>query len=193
MQRPSIKPVLNTLKQMLDDGASVNFYMFFGGTNFGFTAGANDGGPGFYNADVTSYDYDAPMDEAGDPTNKFYELQSLIARYLPLPNITIAVEKKVSLGSIVLEPIRVLFSNLSRRHLGKQVVVNRSPLSFEALDQNAGFVLYETTLPRLTMDPGLLVVEKLRDRALIYVDRVRSSYQFVSVSFIHKNNFTVHL
>lgn len=43
---------------MLLDGANVNFYMFFGGTNFGFTAGANDGGPGRFNADVTSYDYD---------------------------------------------------------------------------------------------------------------------------------------
>lgn len=42
---------------MLSAGASVNFYMFFGGTNFGFTAGANDLGLGGYNADVTSYDY----------------------------------------------------------------------------------------------------------------------------------------
>lgn len=46
---------------MIEAGASVNIYMFFGGTNFGFTAGANrllaDGCPGEYTADITSYDY----------------------------------------------------------------------------------------------------------------------------------------
>lgn len=51
---------------MLDQNVNINFYMFFGGTNFGFTAGANDGGIGKYEPDLTSYDYDAPMDEAGN-------------------------------------------------------------------------------------------------------------------------------
>lgn len=63
MQRVDTQTVLDSLEKMILDGASVNFYMFYGGTNFGFTAGANDGGPGSYNSDVTSYDYDAPMDE----------------------------------------------------------------------------------------------------------------------------------
>lgn len=58
MQRVATNPVISTFRQMLQDGANVNFYMFFGGTNFGFTAGANNGGPGNFNADVTSYDYD---------------------------------------------------------------------------------------------------------------------------------------
>lgn len=57
------------LRYMLDQNVSVNFYMFHGGTNFGFTAGANDGGPGKYQPDLTSYDYDAPMDEAGKMSN----------------------------------------------------------------------------------------------------------------------------
>lgn len=63
MQRVPTEPILQSLEKMIQDGANVNLYMFFGGTNFGFTAGANDGGPGNYNSDVTSYDYDAPMDE----------------------------------------------------------------------------------------------------------------------------------
>jgi len=63
---------------MLDNGASVNFYMFYGGTNFGFTAGANEIGPGNYMADITSYDYDAPMTEAGDPTPKYQALRQFI-------------------------------------------------------------------------------------------------------------------
>lgn len=65
---------------MLLDGANINFYMFYGGTNFGFTAGANNGGPGSYNSDVTSYDYDAPMDEVGDPTYKYFAIRDSIAK-----------------------------------------------------------------------------------------------------------------
>lgn len=45
MQRVPTEPILESLEKMIKDGASVNFYMFYGGTNFGFTAGANDGGP----------------------------------------------------------------------------------------------------------------------------------------------------
>lgn len=84
-----------TLKIMLrDHNASVNFYMFFGGTNFGFWAGkwsklnkknqfnkflgANDWGIGRYMADITSYDYDAPLTESGDLAPKYYVLRSTI-------------------------------------------------------------------------------------------------------------------
>lgn len=70
-----------TLRTMLAEpyNANVNFYMFFGGTNFGFWAGANDWGIGKYMADITSYDYDAPLDETGDPTPKYYILSSVIS------------------------------------------------------------------------------------------------------------------
>lgn len=69
-----------TLRTMLDQpfNASVNFYMYFGGTNFGFWAGANDWGIGKYMADITSYDYDAPLDETGDATSKYYILMNVI-------------------------------------------------------------------------------------------------------------------
>lgn len=69
-----------TLRTMLDEpyNASVNFYMFFGGTNFGFWAGANDWGIGQYMADITSYDYDAPLDETGEATSKYYILMNVI-------------------------------------------------------------------------------------------------------------------
>lgn len=67
-----------TLRIMLDLKANVNFYMFFGGTNYGFWAGANDWGIGKYMADITSYDYDAPLSEPGDLTPKYYILRSVI-------------------------------------------------------------------------------------------------------------------
>lgn len=75
----------DTLRIMLRDyKASVNFYMFFGGTNFGFWAGANDWGIGRYMADITSYDYDAPLTEPGDLAPKYYVLRSVIGEVIYL-------------------------------------------------------------------------------------------------------------
>lgn len=168
--------VTETLRLMLEDGASVNFYMFYGGTNFGFTAGANDGGPGHYNVDITSYDYDAPITEAGDPTPKYMAIRDVIAEYLPLPNLTVpVVAPKMSIDPINLNPVSVILSSDGRHNLGTPPIVSSQPLTFEALDQNSGLVLYETILPDasdITRDPALLKIDKLRDRALIYIDRI---------------------
>ncbi|MBO4207001.1 glycoside hydrolase family 35 protein, partial [Micromonospora echinofusca] len=71
------------LDALLSTGASVNIYMFHGGTNFGFTNGAND--KGTYQPIVTSYDYDAPLDEAGDPTAKYWAFREVIARHTEVP------------------------------------------------------------------------------------------------------------
>ena len=72
------------LDALLATGASVNLYMFHGGTNFGFTSGAND--KGRYQPTITSYDYDAPLDEAGHPTAKYHAFREVIARYHPVPD-----------------------------------------------------------------------------------------------------------
>lgn len=159
---------------MMSTNASVNFYMFYGGSNFGFTAGANGGnGPGQYASDLTSYDYDAPMDEAGDPTNKYYALRNAINEYLPLPNVTFPIpEEKMDLADVHLRPKCVILSSVSRQHLGSTPVILPQPTTFEALNQYSGFVLYETALPKFTKDPSILHVNNLRDRAYVYVERV---------------------
>lgn len=177
MQRVPTDPVVDSLEMMIKDGASVNFYMFYGGTNFGFTAGANDGGPGRYNSDVTSYDYDAPMTEAGDPTDKFFAIRKMIGKYFPLPNIPVPPPvPKVNLPDVQMKPLSVVMDINSRRHLASYAVHGAVPLTFEALNQYSGFVLYETTLPRVSRDPTMLLINDLRDRAYIYVNR-----QFVGV------------
>lgn len=173
MQRVDTNKIVATFRQMLARNASVNFYMFIGGTNFGFTAGANDGGPGAFNADVTSYDYDAPLDEAGDPTPKYYALRDIIGEFFPLPNIPVPrKEPKMSLGTVKLQPISVLSSNVSRRHMGTTPVHSRSPMTFEALNQYSGLILYEANLPMFSRDPSTLKIDKIRDRAYIYVDKI---------------------
>ncbi|KXJ68584.1 hypothetical protein RP20_CCG002599 [Aedes albopictus] len=78
LARVATGPVVSQLRKMLQQGANVNFYMFHGGTNFAFTSGANDGGPGRFNTDITSYDYDAPLDEAGDPTSKYFAIRDAV-------------------------------------------------------------------------------------------------------------------
>lgn len=114
------------------------------------------------------------MDEAGDPTPKYLALRDAIGKYLPLPNITVPVKApKMFYGPVLLRPSGVLLSGTARRHLASKIIVSRKPVSFEAFDQYSGFLLFETTLPRVKRDPSLLNIDKLRDRATIYVDRVK--------------------
>ncbi len=80
--RPDTTELLKEVKFLMDNKKSFNFYVIHGGTNFGFTAGANSGGKG-YEPDVTSYDYDAPIDEQGRPTAKYMSLRRLLGSYLP--------------------------------------------------------------------------------------------------------------
>uniref|UniRef100_A0A8W7K9V4 Glycoside hydrolase 35 catalytic domain-containing protein n=1 Tax=Anopheles albimanus TaxID=7167 RepID=A0A8W7K9V4_ANOAL len=89
MAHTDTKLVADSLAFMLRNKVNVNIYMFFGGTNYGFTAGANSAGSGGYVADVTSYDYDAPLSECGDPTDKYYTLRDTILQYFPRPNVSL--------------------------------------------------------------------------------------------------------
>ena len=64
--------------EIYDSGGSVNFYMFHGGTNFGFTNGGLYIARDYYTADVTSYDYDCPISEHGNLTDKYYKVKSVL-------------------------------------------------------------------------------------------------------------------
>lgn len=173
-QRRDANEVANSLRLMLEAGANVNFYMFFGGTNFGFTAGANNYGKD-YVADITSYDYDAVMDEAGNVTKKFELVRKVIAEFLEVPaeencNGCITTQR-LAYGNVTLEPIGNLLSQLGRTTLAHgEPIKAAKPLTFEELDQYSGLVLYETELPHLEIDPTLLTVNELHDRAYVFVD-----------------------
>ncbi|XP_018406225.1 PREDICTED: beta-galactosidase-like [Cyphomyrmex costatus] len=169
-QRVKTEAIVKSLKEMLALGASVNFYMFYGGTNFGFTSGAN-GGEDAYIPQLTSYDYDAPLTEAGDPTTKYFAIRDVIGRYLPLPNMSLPiVSLKGNYGPVLLEPVMKLLDSRS-----PFVVVQASedqPKTFEALSVNQGFVLYETNLPPSISDlaDSAILRATTKDRALVYVD-----------------------
>lgn len=78
-----VRVAAEELDDLLAVGASVNIYMFHGGTNFGFTSGANY--KDTYQPTTTSYDYDAPLDEAGNPTPKYFAFRDVISKYAPVP------------------------------------------------------------------------------------------------------------
>jgi beta-galactosidase len=152
-----------SLDDLLSVGASVNFYMFHGGTNFGFTNGAND--KGHYRPTITSYDYDSPLDESGDPTAKYHAFREVIAKYAPVPEETPTPTPKIAPGRVELAETASLFDNA---HLLAEAVIAEQPLSMEALGQDFGFVHYETILTQV--GPTLLHADSIGDRAQAFLD-----------------------
>ncbi|CAH2086527.1 unnamed protein product [Euphydryas editha] len=171
LQEVAKERVVATLTDMLDNNINFNFYMFFGGTNFEFTAGANYGS--YYQPDITSYDYDAPLSEAGDPTPKYDAIRNTLVKYNLVPeHIPPPVpSKKGSYGQITLSPKINLLSSDGRSKLGvKYEDVNGIKLpTFEELRQRSGLVLYETTLNETE---GVLSITMPRDWIYVFVDSI---------------------
>ena len=128
--------------KMLEMGASVNFYMFHGGTNFGFCNGANYGER--YLATITSYDYCAPLSEAGDLTPAFFAIRDIIKKHTgTVPELTVENTKKAAYGKVALTARAGLFENLEA--LGK-AVHSPSTKTMEEMGQDFGYILYSVTL-----------------------------------------------
>ncbi|HEY1701605.1 MAG TPA: beta-galactosidase [Trebonia sp.] len=132
------------LDALLAAGASVNIYMFHGGTNFGLTSGAND--KGTYQAITTSYDYDAPLDEAGQPTEKYRAYREVLSRYAPGGAVPaeVPVPSAASPSFTVPLPQTVPMWNVLDL-LGSPSVHERLPTA-DDLGQYQGFTLYETEI-----------------------------------------------
>lgn len=160
----SIEGIDGQLKFLLSNHHSFNLYVVHGGTNFGFTAGANSGGHG-YEPDVTSYDYDAPIDEQGRATPKYMAMRALIGSYLPsgtpLPPIPDPIPT-MTIAPFMLERFTSVWDNLPAPLSTPQ------PVPFEAMGQNQGLALYRTNL--IGHKSGRLTVTSLHDFALVYVD-----------------------
>ena len=145
---------------------SLNMYMFIGGTNFGFTSGANH--YEVFAPDVTSYDYDAMLTECGDVTPKYHAVREIIKKYVDgeLPEIPANREKK-AYGEVKLTEVASLFDNLENLAEKKH---NDVPLCMEKNGQGYGYIAYTTILNRDYVDTTLSF-ESLGDRAQIYINR----------------------
>ncbi|MEY9851500.1 beta-galactosidase [Leifsonia sp. EB41] len=162
----SVEQSAADLDELLALGASVNIYMFHGGTNFGFTNGAND--KGVYQPIVTSYDYDAPLDEAGEPTEKFWAFRDVIAKHAPVPAEEPVVAAAAPAFSVPFLDAVPLFAVAAK--LGDWQHTDDLP-TFDALGHYAGFGLYRTEID--TTEPAVLEFGEVRDRAYVFVGSTR--------------------
>lgn len=160
--RPA-KAMVEGIDEMLSKGISFSLYMTHGGTSFGHWAGANS--PGFA-PDVTSYDYDAPINEYGQATPKYWELRHTMEKYndggklpappkAPMPVITIpkfALTEYAPLGN----------------GMGSSVQ-SRDIRSFEDMDMGWGIADYSTALPKIPVG-SMLTLNEPHDFAQVFVD-----------------------
>lgn len=157
--------VAGEIKDFLDIDASFNFYMFHGGTNFGFTAGANCYEE--YQPTVTSYDYCALLTEWGDYTPAYYAVRELLLKAQNLPETELPASPELqTIGKVELDESTSLMSNFD--NLGER---HRVPLpeSMEYFGQNSGMIYYETKLEQI-YDPRELSVANVHDTAYVYID-----------------------
>lgn len=151
------------LDALLASGASVNLYMFHGGTNFGFTNGAND--KGVYKPIVTSYDYDAPLDEAGNPTAKYWAFRDVLGRYTTLPD-ELPAEAEPAPAITVPTSASVRLQDVQQK-LGSWIHSD-ALATFDALGHFGAFAVYETEIDLPAS--AVLTFEEVRDRAHVFVD-----------------------
>uniref|UniRef100_A0A8C0HA25 Galactosidase beta 1 like n=1 Tax=Chelonoidis abingdonii TaxID=106734 RepID=A0A8C0HA25_CHEAB len=162
--------VAQGLQDMLQLGANVNMYMFQGGTNFGYWSGADY--KGCYKPVTTSYDYDAPLSEAGDPTEKLFAIRTVIGKFQPLPEGPMPpATPKYAYGHVPLRKQGEVLELLDVLCPGGPIR-SRFPLTFEAVKQAHGFVLYRTRLPRDVWDPAPLSAppNSVCDRAYVLLN-----------------------
>lgn len=168
----NVEDAKNEFSDILDEG-SVNIYMFHGGTNFGFTSGAN-----YYEKlapDVTSYDYDALLTEWGDVTPKYRAFQEVIREHVEIPEFPLStVIKKKNYGTFKLSERVGLFSTLDTI---SEVVHSNYPLSMEALNQGTGYIYYRSQLgnPRKVEDFRLI---SCMDRANVFINNKPKFIQY---------------
>lgn len=166
---------------LLQHKRSFNLYVIHGGTNFGYTAGANAFSPTQFQPDITSYDYDAPIDEQGTPTPKYFALRRLISSYVSykVPEVPARV-KTIAIPQFDLHPFTSIWQNLP------QPVSSPQPLTMEALGQNQGLALYRTKL--VGHKSGQLTITEPHDYALVFLNG-----KFVDTVYRDGGKWTINL
>ncbi|XP_023838635.1 beta-galactosidase-1-like protein 2 isoform X1 [Salvelinus sp. IW2-2015] len=162
--------MLAVVSQILEPGVSINLYMFHGGTSFGFMNGAV-ANLGTYKPQVGSYDYDAPLSEAGDYTTKYQLLRNLFSQFHSekLPEVPSLQARRVYEPVIIQQHLSLWESLQFTEPLKSEKPVNMENLPVNSNNgQSYGYTLYETTIS----SGGLLNSRNnVKDRALVFVDR----------------------
>lgn len=155
---------------------SINLYMFHGGTNFGFMNGCSARGQ-IDLPQITSYDYDAILDEAGNPTKKFYALQALMKEAYPqLDYAEPLVKEARAYPTVSLNDKVSLFAALENVSDCQSAFY---PKSMEELGQNVGYTYYKTRIEKDKSDDEYLRIIDARDRVQVFIDgqKIATQYQ----------------
>ena len=159
--RPA-KDMVEGMDEMLSKGISFSLYMTHGGTSFGHWAGANS--PGFA-PDVTSYDYDAPINEYGLATPKFWELRKMMEKYndgKKMPAVPKAPMPIITVPKFELNEFATMMTAMTKPESG-------ALKTFEEMDMGWGTMMYSTRLPELTSQSVL--TGEFHDFAQVFVDK----------------------
>ncbi len=161
--RPA-KDMVDGMDEMLSKGISFSLYMTHGGTSFGHWAGANS--PGFA-PDVTSYDYDAPINEWGLATPKFWELRKMMEKYNGGKKMPAAPKAPMPIITIPKFELKE-FAPLMYANGGLNTDGNADDLTFEAHNLGWGYAAYYTMLPELPVSSVLTA--EFHDFAQVFID-----------------------
>ena len=178
--------ICDDVNDFFDLNASFNFYMFHGGTNFGFMNGANHGTvvKGEYEPTVTSYDYAAPLTEAGDRTALYYALRDTISKRTGVtPPLTAKESEKAAYGKVELIESAYLFDNLDNLSCP---IPSAAPKFMENVGQSYGYILYRSTVKGPRNDRELYL-EPVHDRAHIFVNGELKSVYYRNVPVTPEN------
>lgn len=155
--------MVNGIKDMLDRHISFSLYMAHGGTTFGHWGGANSPA---YSAMCSSYDYDAPISEAGWATPKYHKLRNLLLQYADSGQVIPEVPEAypvIEIPEFEVNEVTPLFNNLPKF----QESENIQPM--EQFDQGWGTILYRTQLPAVA-EGTTLRIDEVHDWAQVFAD-----------------------
>ena len=179
--RPDTNDLKKEVEYLFKNKKSVNFYVIHGGTNFGFTAGANAFSPTQFQPDITSYDYDAPISEQGLPTPKYFMLRRLIQQYVDykIPEVVPAA-KTIDIAAIKMTKANNLLNFILPR------IKSPQPRPMEDFGQNQGIISYKTKL--IGHKSGKLKIWEPHDYALIFLNG-----KFIDTVYRDGGNWEVQL
>ncbi|OJG82747.1 beta-galactosidase [Enterococcus raffinosus] len=161
------------VREVLDQG-SINLYMFHGGTNFGFMNGCSARGV-IDLPQITSYDYGAPLNEQGNPTEKYYALQKMIHdNYPDIQQMAPLVKPSLEIKNIPLTNKVSLFATLDTI---SEPIHAKYPKTMEELGQNTGYLLYRTTIEKDAEEERLRIIDG-RDRSQLFVNQKLQATQY---------------
>jgi beta-galactosidase len=152
---------LHDLEYMLTNGESFSIYMAHGGTTFGLWSGADHP----FKPDTSSYDYDAPISEAGWPTAKFFATRELFAKHLQpgetLPPVP-ATNAVIAIPPVAATECAPIFANLPK------AIRDATPGTMEKYNQGHGCILYRTIIP--AGPATTLAAAEVHDFGFVFLD-----------------------